>query len=587
METHRRNATVVLLGVALCLCGGPAGWSADQKSGPSQVAPSDDPPEGVEVLGAGPVHEAFAQPGSNQARPGPVVTKQPPRPLTEQIPSQEPDADDLEWISGYWSWDEDRSDFIWVTGIWRLPPPDQQWVPGFWAKVEGGWQWASGYWTAANAGEEQEQEVAFVPQPPAPREEEPPPAPAQNSTYIPGSWAYENNGYAWQSGYWVGNRPGWLWIPGYYLWSPRGYSYVNGYWDYDPARRGLLFAPIFVDRRIWQRPGWSYSPRFFINNLALLDSLFVRSVTRNYYFGNYYDARYRRFGFVPWADYRIGRHAWDPWFAFARWNHRNDPRWERDLRALTKDRLARPDQRPPRNLAEQRDWLRDHRAGLTARSALVGSLAHAGDLGLKLRNVSREQRLREQRNSAQLRNVRAERSRLEARVGGKPGSLPATLHMKLPHAGSVVKGDGKFKPPARPVPAQNLVAKLDKRDTSNKPGGSADKDKNKKPGGQGPNRPGNNKAGGNKAVAKAQPHHHPAKPGAPVHHNVAAANKKPTDHRAHPAAPAHHAQGHAAGKPAHQHPAAKPHAQPLHSAPKKPAPKPRPSHSSGGGHKKK
>src|SRR5262249_39633132 len=88
--------------------------------------------EGVEVLARGPVHEAFAEPSIRGPRPTPVVPKKPPEAIEELPPDQKPEGNNVQWIPGYWAWDDDRNDFLWVSGIWRDIPPGQQWVPGHW-----------------------------------------------------------------------------------------------------------------------------------------------------------------------------------------------------------------------------------------------------------------------------------------------------------------------------------------------------------------------------------------------------------------------------------------------------------------------
>src|SRR5262245_16972582 len=86
----------------------------------------------VEVLTRGPVHEAFAEALVNQPQATPLLAKQPPPPVEELPSEQKPAGNSVQWIPGYWAWDDDRSDYIWVSGFWRTPPPDRQWVPGHW-----------------------------------------------------------------------------------------------------------------------------------------------------------------------------------------------------------------------------------------------------------------------------------------------------------------------------------------------------------------------------------------------------------------------------------------------------------------------
>jgi len=69
---------------------------------------------------------------------------------------------------------------------------------------------------------------------------------------------------AWP-GYYTGARTGQVWQPASYDWSPNGYIYSSGYWDYDPFNRGLLFAPVWFDRPLWQTAGWYYRPFYALD----------------------------------------------------------------------------------------------------------------------------------------------------------------------------------------------------------------------------------------------------------------------------------------------------------------------------------
>src|SRR5262249_29046772 len=86
-------------------------WSAQQPP----------PPEGVEVLARGPVHEAFAEPTEPRPQASPIVTKPPPEPVQEIPPEERPEGDDVEWIPGYWAYDDESQDYLWVSGFWREP----------------------------------------------------------------------------------------------------------------------------------------------------------------------------------------------------------------------------------------------------------------------------------------------------------------------------------------------------------------------------------------------------------------------------------------------------------------------------------
>src|SRR5262245_58235020 len=83
-------------------------------AGPA-VSAEPNPPRGVEVLARGPIHEAFAQPTSDQPESPPPTTEPPPEPVPEQPPEQKPEGDNVQWVPGYWQWDDTRGDFVWIS----------------------------------------------------------------------------------------------------------------------------------------------------------------------------------------------------------------------------------------------------------------------------------------------------------------------------------------------------------------------------------------------------------------------------------------------------------------------------------------
>jgi DNA-binding NtrC family response regulator len=51
----------------------------------------------------------------------------------------------------------------------------------------------------------------------------------------------------------------WVWVPSHYVWATRGYVFVPGHWDYSLARRGVLFAPVYFPRPVYELAGFSYA----------------------------------------------------------------------------------------------------------------------------------------------------------------------------------------------------------------------------------------------------------------------------------------------------------------------------------------
>jgi hypothetical protein len=423
------------------------------------------PDEGVEVQVRGPVHEAFAEPVEARPQPSIIVTKQPPDPIDELPPDQKPEGDDVEWIPGYWSWDDDTKDFLWVSGFWRDVPPGQQWVPGYWQEVEGGWQWVPGYWAPAD-----QQELTYVPPPPPSVDEGPStPAPDEDSSYVPGCWIYRDARFWWRPGFWMAFRPGWVWVPAHYCYTPVGYVFVDGYWDFPLHERGLLFSPVSFDRRVLARRDFLFMPRYVVPVDSLLTALFVRPSAYHYYFGDYFEDAYARRGFVSWIDYGSGRRTFDPNFAYYR--HAEGRPWERSLSDLYVARRRGDIPRPPRTLAEQEKFARNIGAERIQNAAVLKNLNLTGSQLVnvvapvtavankpvasivarprgegaaaernvfRLQTVPRDQRLQAQRRAKQFHAVARERQQVDAKLlseGGaprRPTDRARTVKLALP-----------------------------------------------------------------------------------------------------------------------------------------------------------
>jgi WXXGXW repeat (2 copies) len=440
------------LASALCVLGFVAiiMLSADGQSAPppAQVRqPSDAPPPipaGAEIEARGPVHEAFAQPALPRQTADAVVPKKPPEPVNELPPDRRPEGDNVQWIPGYWAWDDDRTDFLWVSGTWRSPPPGRHWAPGYWQEAEGGSRWVPGYWAVL-----EETSVELVPAPPDPIEEAVPVAPDDNSSYVPGVWVYRQSRFWWRPGFWVGYRPGWAWITAGYHWTPAGYVFVDGYWDYDLERRGLCFAPVYLDRRSYGQPGWFYRPAYAVVADVLLTSLFVNVGRNQYYFGDYYDGAYARRGIYPLVDYRIGNRSYDPLFSYYRWQNRSDPRWEETIRKTYAARRDGGMPRPPRTLVLQQKS--------TTNVTMVASLNQINQIkttNIKLQAVPPAQIQTIQKQTEHLREVTKKRASAEVsvRASSKGTEVHTPVRVELPKPAEIHKAPvGAHAPPPRPT----------------------------------------------------------------------------------------------------------------------------------------
>lgn len=311
------------------------------------LAQEANDPEGAEVLTRGPVHEAFAGTVSYNPEAGIIVDQAPPMLIEEIPPEQRLEGDNVAWIPGYWAWDEDQSDFLWISGIWRNLPPGREWIPGYWAEIDGGHQWTSGYWEDAETTE-----VSYLPEPPKSVEAGPNiEASSNDQTWIPGNWMYRDDRYAWRAGYWADARPNWSWTPAYYRWTQRGHVYVDGYWDYPVASRGVVFAPVHFNRGYISRPDFRYTPATVISLSVFSNHLFLRPNYGHYYFGDYYEPRYRDRGFYASYSYTSGRRGYDPIYSHNRWENRNDRNWDRQRQEYFEYRRDNADSRPPRTWA--------------------------------------------------------------------------------------------------------------------------------------------------------------------------------------------------------------------------------------------
>jgi hypothetical protein len=402
---------------------------------------------GVDVLTYGPIHEAFAETVAFDPEAGIVVPKAPPDAIDEIPPEQKPEGD-VEWIPGYWAWDDDRSDFIWVSGIWRVIPPARQWIPGYWVKSEGGFQWISGYWAAEN-----QKDTAYLPEPPESVEVGPNvSAPSADYTWIPGCWVWSYGRYAWQPGYWAVMRPDWAWVPNHYVWTPRGYIFVGGYWDFAVAHRGVLFAPVSFGIGVTVAHGFYFTPSFMIDLRVFSDCLFLRPRYHHYYFGDYYASRYYQRGIFPWFSPYARRHGYDPIYAHQRWKHRRDRNWEKNMHATYQERRKYEAARPPRTLYDAK---KPHQKPMVSKASgrpfkepfLTVTKSREGIS--KFKTLSKNEHVQIEQRGKQVRNLSNERLKLESPGLARP---PAGASTRIePNKVKFPKSPIAAKPTARPI----------------------------------------------------------------------------------------------------------------------------------------
>ena len=243
--------------------------------------------EGIEVLARGPLHEAFAEQVNHDPKPGIVVPKAPPEPISEEPPEYKPEEGDVSWIPGYWGWDDEREDYIWISGVWRNAPRGQRWVPGYWDDTGRGFQWVSGFWQSSVR-----RQVQYLEQPPESLERGPSTKPpTENYFWVPGCWVHRTK-WLWRAGHWRRFRANSVWVQDHYVWTPRGVIFVDGYWDRRFALRGQLYAPVYISPVVFSRPLFVYRPYCVIDLDAVRLHMFVRPSYCHYYFGDFYDPSY-------------------------------------------------------------------------------------------------------------------------------------------------------------------------------------------------------------------------------------------------------------------------------------------------------
>lgn len=429
-----------------------------------EKAETDD--EQVEILTRGPVHEAFAETVVFDPEPGLVVPKMPPEAIDELPPDHQPSGDSMSWIPGYWAWDDDRNDFIWVSGIWRSLPPDRQWIPGYWAPSGQGAQWTSGYWANADMDE-----IEYLPEPPATVEAGPnTPAPSEDDRWLPGSWIWQSNNYAWRPGYWAPGQDNWSWTPARYVWTSRGYVFVDGYFDYNVDRRGVLYAPVYFRSNVYAQQNFRYSPATVINPNVFANHLFLRPNYGHYYFGDYYGANYSTQGYSPWFSFNSRHAGYDPFYAQQRWQHRADQQWNQRIEAQYIRRRDNELIRPPHDMKSQRERFSQgknnaddgFRVGTT-----MEELVQAKTLPHQFQKLPAETRQQLSKRNQEIRTLNEQRRKLEieskGRSGSTQGSRANTTRSKSPRStivGVPLKGLEPGKAPPKNIKAPSPDPKV-------------------------------------------------------------------------------------------------------------------------------
>ncbi len=331
----------------------------------AQEASTDD----FEIQTRGPIHEAFAEIYQADPQPGLLISKRPPKAIEEAPPTIKLDGKDVVWIPGYWTWDDENQDFLWISGIWRKPPPGMEWAPGYWAEVAGGFRWVSGFW--ARNGEK----IVVRQQPPEARaQQEILDAAPEDQFWVPGTWQWQNDQYAWSDGYYAPCQSNWVWVPARWKWTPPGYIHLTGYWDYRPTVRAMLFAPVRFQPNVLLRPNLVFTPRVVVDPWIAINHFWIRPYYCHYYFGNYYADNYAQWGFQPYGIYFRTAGNWDPLLSYYQGFYRRQGiDFQARLVSGNSYYVANAGLRPPLNWNAQRTFSVEHRGEASAQNSIITS----------------------------------------------------------------------------------------------------------------------------------------------------------------------------------------------------------------------
>ncbi len=174
------------------------------------------------------------------------------------------------------------------------------------------------------------------------------------------------------------------------------------------SARSITADPYYLPR------GYYYSPSICIEAGVLHGYLFCRPAYGHYYFGDYYDPAYVRFGFSPCfgVDVRFG---YEPFYVHDRWYYRHDPMWDRRMHEDYEYRRDHVEARPPHTYALAVRWDGGGHGVRVTFGTPVSHMAAGGHGNMHFEHVSQERRQQMVHEQREARQAQAERGR----SGGK------------------------------------------------------------------------------------------------------------------------------------------------------------------------
>lgn len=209
-------------------------------------------------------------------------------------------------------------------------------MAGYWREEGEQWQWVAGFW--ARETTEADQKVTYLPAPPkAPEVAQPGRPPAEDSFYVPGSWMWTGDRYAWRAGYWgagaarlcLGVRPLSLVALGLHLCA--GLLGPGSEEPRHPLRPGGHSAE--------RRHGWLHLHPGLCRSRHRRRRCPVRPPAHcHYYFGDYYGPTYASLGYESCFVY--SRRRYDSIVVYECYERRREPAWISLQINLFNDRCA-------------------------------------------------------------------------------------------------------------------------------------------------------------------------------------------------------------------------------------------------------
>lgn len=111
--------------------------------------------------------------------------------------------------------------------------------------------------------------------------------PGPNYIWIPGYWAYSDDGYFWVPGTWViAPEPGLLWTPGYWAWDDGFYFWHAGYWGpvvgfYGGINYGFGYSGIGFYGGYWRGGNYYYNRSVTNVNVTVVHNTYNTTVVNN------------------------------------------------------------------------------------------------------------------------------------------------------------------------------------------------------------------------------------------------------------------------------------------------------------------